>query len=110
MPGLPLEIMEQKAAEVASFLTAAANRNRLMVLCHLADAGELSVNDLAGRLKLSQSALSQHLARMAEEKLIAARADGRHRYYALTPGPASDLLAVLQKHFCPPEAVDAAAE
>ncbi|MEQ8334754.1 metalloregulator ArsR/SmtB family transcription factor [Nisaea sp.] len=110
MAGLPLEIMEQKASEVADFLTAAANRNRLMVLCHLADAGELSVNDLAGRLNLSQPALSQHLARMAEENLIEVRADGRRRYYALTPGPVSDLLAVLQKHFCPPEAVDTAAE
>jgi len=110
MAELSLEIMEQKASEVADFLMAAANKNRLMVLCHLADAGELTVNDLAARLNLSQPALSQHLARMAEEKLVAARAEGRSRYYALTPGPVSDLLAVLQKHFCPPEEADVAAE
>lgn len=110
MPGLPLQQMERKASEVADFLTAAANRNRLMVLCHLADAGELSVTELTERLQLSQPALSQHLARMAEEKLVVVRADGRKRLYALAPGPVTDLLAVLQKHFCPPAAADLAAE
>lgn len=110
MPALPIEAMDRKAAEVADFLMAAANRNRLMVLCHLAEAGELTVTELAGLVRLSQPALSQHLARMTEEKLITVRADGRRRYYALSEGPASDLLAVLQKHFCPPESARAAAE
>jgi len=110
MPTLPIETMEQKAAEVADFLMAAANRNRLMVLCHLAEAKELTVNELAGRVRLSQPALSQHLARMTEEQLITVRADGRRRYYALKEGPVSDLLAVLQKHFCPPDDTRAAAE
>ncbi|UUX52084.1 metalloregulator ArsR/SmtB family transcription factor [Nisaea acidiphila] len=110
MPALPIARMEEKAAEVADFLMAAANRNRLMVLCHLAEAGELTVNELAGLVRLSQPALSQHLARMAEEGLITARADGRRRFYALSQGPVSDLLAVLQKHFCPPDDTRAAAE
>lgn len=110
MAELALEQMDQKAAEVADFLMAVANKNRLMLLCHLAEAEELTVTELTGRVRLSQPAVSQHLARMMEEGLITVRAEGRRRFYALMPGPVSDLLALLQAHFCPPDGARAAAQ
>lgn len=95
--------LEKRADEVAGFLMAAANRNRLMILCQLAEAGELPVGTLAERLGLSQPALSQHLARMTEEGLVYCRPEGQKRFYALAGGPVTDLLQVLKTHFCQPQ-------
>ena len=61
-----------KAAEAESFLKALANRHRLMVLCQL-HGGELSVTKLQEAIGLSQSSLSQHLARLREDKLVKTR-------------------------------------
>ena len=60
---------ERKAAEAAELLKLLANENRLLILCRLAMAGEMSVDDLADAVGLSQSALSQHLAKMREDGL-----------------------------------------
>ena len=54
---------ERKAAEAAGLLKLLANENRLLILCRLAIAGEVSVGDLADAVDLSESALSQHLAK-----------------------------------------------
>ena len=57
------EVMEENAGEVAGMLRALANERRLMILCKLVEWGEANVNTLADAVGLSQSALSQHLAR-----------------------------------------------
>ena len=98
------------AFSAARTMAQLSHPQRLRVLCLLVERGELSVADLLEQIPLTASALSQHLARMTEERLITVRADGRRRYYALSKGPVSDLLAVLQKHFCAPEGARAAAE
>ena len=100
MAGLPLEVMERKASEVADFLMAAANKNRLMVLCHLAEAGELTVNDLAARLNLSQPALSQHLAVLRNQGLVKTRRQAQTIFYSVAEGPAMDIVTLLHQHFC----------
>ena len=68
-----------KAAEAESFLKALANRHRLMVLCQL-HGGELSVTKLQEAIGLSQSSLSQHLARLREDKLVKTRRENRRRF------------------------------
>ncbi|HET9415231.1 MAG TPA: ArsR family transcriptional regulator, partial [Pseudolabrys sp.] len=52
--------LERKAGEAAALLKLLANENRLLILCRLVVAGEMSVGDLAEAVDLSQSALSQH--------------------------------------------------
>ena len=53
--------MQQNAADAVNLLKGLANESRLMIMCVLAE-GEVSVGQLNSRIKLSQSALSQHLA------------------------------------------------
>ena len=62
--------LERKAGAAAQLLKLLANENRLLILCRLALEHELSVNDLVDAVGISQSALSQHLAKMREEGLL----------------------------------------
>jgi ArsR family transcriptional regulator len=70
-----LKNFEAHATEVAQILRALANERRLMVLCKLVEWGETNVGDLAEAVGLSQSALSQHLAKMRGEGIVATRRD-----------------------------------
>jgi len=93
--------LERKAAEAAALLKLLANENRLLILCRLALAREMSVNDLAEAVGLSQSALSQHLAKMREEGLLATRRDAQTVYYRIADPNAAKLLALLKSIYCP---------
>lgn len=80
-----------------------ANENRLLVLCHLAGEGEMTVGALASTVGLSQSALSQHLAKLREDGLVATRKVSQSVYYRLVDPKAERLLDVLRDLYCPPE-------
>ncbi len=92
---------ERKAAEAASLLKLLANENRLLILCRLALNGELSVGQLTEAVGLSQSALSQHLARMRDEGLLATRREAQTVYYRMADPNAARLLKVLKSVYCP---------
>jgi DNA-binding transcriptional ArsR family regulator len=99
---LPLPTAEQMgihAQDAAELLKALANPHRLQILCTLAE-GELSVSALNMRIPLSQSALSQHLAVLRRDGLVATRRASQTIYYRVMPGPALDLIQVLHRHFC----------
>jgi len=91
----------EQAGEAVALLRAMANECRLLVLCHLATSGELSVGQLAGRVGLGQSALSQHLARLREEGLVATRKEAQSVFYRLCDPKAEQLLVLLHDLFCP---------
>lgn len=93
--------LERKAGEAATLLKLLANENRLLILCRLAVAGELSVGDIAEAVDLSQSALSQHLAKMREDGLLATRRDGQTIFYRIVDEHAGRLLALLKDIYCP---------
>jgi DNA-binding transcriptional ArsR family regulator len=93
--------LEQKAGEAAQLLKLLANENRLLILCRLAIAGEMPVGALAQATKLSQSALSQHLAKMREDGLVATRRDAQTIYYRIADQNAARLLALLKDIYCP---------
>lgn len=92
---------EAQARNAASLLKAMSNECRLLVLCHLAENGELSVGQLLDRVGLSQSALSQHLAKLREEGLVATRKEAQTVYYRVCDPKAGQLLALLHDLFCP---------
>ena len=71
------------------------------MLCLLIEHGELSVGGLLERIPLSQSALSQHLARMREEGLVAYRRESQTLYYRIADPDAQKLVAALKSIFCP---------
>lgn len=93
------EIAEH-AAEAAQFLKLLANEHRLLVLCHLL-AGERSVGALVEEVGLSQSALSQHLARLREDGLITFRRESQTLFYRVSDVRAERVLAALKDFFCP---------
>lgn len=96
-----LASLQANAAEAARMLRLLANENRLLLLCHLAGAGEMSVGALAQALDLSQPALSQHLARLREDGLVATRKASQAVFYRLADHRAAHLLAVLRDLYCP---------
>ncbi len=93
--------LQQGAARAATLLRAGGTERRLLVLCLLIEHGELSVGGLLERIPLSQSALSQHLARMREEGLVAYRRESQTLYYRIADPDAQKLVAALKSIFCP---------
>ena len=98
---MPIAEMEQKAADAAALLRALSNERRLLLLCHLVSEGELSVGAIAGRVGLSQSALSQHLAKLRAEGLVAYRRESQTLFYRIADPRAGQLLELLRDIFCP---------
>ncbi len=92
--------LEEKAAEVAGVLRAVANERRLMILCTLAEEGEASAGALADAVGLSQPALSQHLARMRAEGLIAFRRESQTLWYRIADARIAALLVTLHRLYC----------
>lgn len=88
-----------KAAQAEAFLKAVANRHRLMVLCEL-HKGEQSVGALQDAVGLSQSALSQHLARLRGDDLVQTRREAQTIYYSLANPAVSQLIALLYDLYC----------
>ncbi len=93
------EQMDEHAVDAATLLRAMASEHRLMVLCTLVQ-GEMSVSQLMDVIPLAQSALSQHLAVLRRERLVATRRDGQTVYYSLKPGPALGVIRVLYDNYC----------
>ena len=98
---LPLGRLEEKAAEAAGLLKALSSEHRLLILCHLFAAKELPVGALVERIGLSQSALSQHLAKLREEGLVSFRREAQTLFYSVCDPRAGQVLAVLRDIFCP---------
>jgi len=95
----PAEDMVRHAEDAATLLKSMANPHRLAILCVLG-AGEMTVGAINERIPLSQSALSQHLAVLREEKLVQTRRESQAIYYSLRSGPALDVIHALHRHFC----------
>lgn len=98
--GLPNQF-ELQASRAAGLLRALSNESRLLVLCFLSQTGEMSVGQLADRVGLSQSALSQHLAKLREEGLVSTRKEAQTVFYRLCDPRAEQLLHLLHDLFCP---------
>lgn len=101
---IDIEIMEQAADQASDLLKALSNRHRLLIICQLID-GERSVGDLAQFLGLRDSTVSQHLALLRKDGLVAARRDGQTIYYSIASEPARAVLQTLYGVYCAPPAV-----
>ena len=90
-----------QSAEATNLLRALANQQRLLILCHLQAAGELSVSALGERMSLSQSALSQHLARLRADGIVNFRREAQSLFYHIIDDRAARLLERLHDLYCP---------
>ena len=96
-----LKQLQTKAGAVEALLKAVANRNRLIILCELLK-GERSVTALQSAVGLSQSALSQHLARLREDELVATRRESQAIHYSIASDRVSRLIGLLYELYCAP--------
>jgi ArsR family transcriptional regulator len=85
----------------ANLLRSIANEKRLVILCQLYN-GERSVGELEEVVGLSQSALSQHLAKLRSAGVVATRREAQTIYYSLKDPGAERVIGALYDHFCGP--------
>lgn len=88
--------------QAARFLKSIAHRHRLKVLCGLLH-GEQSVAAIEVQVGASQSAVSQHLARLKSEGILTARREGRQIYYSISDPVVRNLIELLYLKFCADE-------
>lgn len=93
--------MRAAADNASALLRALANPDRLLLLCELSQ-GERSVGDLEEALGIGQPTLSQQLAVLRGEELVATRRDGKRIYYRVRDAKALELLEALYRMFCAP--------
>lgn len=86
--------------EASNILSALSNPQRLQILCHLVTHGELSVGELLERMDLSQSALSQHLARLRLIGLVETRKEKQTVYYKVGREDVNEILHMLHRLYC----------
>lgn len=98
-----IETLERKAGEVSAALRLIANRKRLLILCRLALAGEMSVSALGQAVGLNQSALSQHLAKLREDGLVSTRRESQTLHYRIADPRIERLLGALHDIYCAPQ-------
>ncbi len=90
-----IEDLQVNTRRASILLKAMGNERRLQVLCHLAQ-GERTVGELESLVDLSQSALSQHLARLRRDRLVRTRRSAQSIYYSLNGDDAAAILTTLR--------------
>lgn len=91
--------LQSCTAEAAALLKALSNPDRLLLLCQLID-GERTVAALGDRSGISQPSLSQQLAVLRTEGLVATRRDGKHVHYRVASPAARAILTTLHEIYC----------
>ncbi len=97
---MEIEKLAEHAQAATNLLKQLANDKRLMICCCLG-AEELSVNELNKKVPLSQSALSQHLAKMRVANLLTTRRESQTIYYRLADENVLKIIATLKAIYCP---------
>lgn len=91
--------LRERADEARRLLKTLANTDRLMLLCQLSQ-GEMNVGELERELGIEQPTLSQQLAVLRREDLVATRREGKQIYYRLTGEKAVAIIETLYEQFC----------
>jgi len=95
-----LKKLAKQAGDAAQLLKLLGNEKRLLVLCFLAARGEMTVGELVDVVKLSQSALSQHLGKLRAEGLVTFRRASQTLHYCVADKRALRVLQVLKEIYC----------
>jgi DNA-binding transcriptional ArsR family regulator len=99
--GVPLDLlMQERAAEATAMLRLLSNESRLLLLCVLLSEGEAHVGRLVERVGLSQPAMSQHLARLRDDGLVATRRTGTTIHYRIADQRVARIITTLKDTFC----------
>jgi DNA-binding transcriptional ArsR family regulator len=98
--GSGLESLADQAAAAARMLKLIGNERRLLILCALVANGEMRVGELVHVVRLSNSALSQHLARLRADGLVAFRRQSQALHYRVSDPRAARILKLLKTIYC----------
>lgn len=101
---MKIDDIEEHIRRASTVLKAMSNERRLLVLCHIAE-GEKSVGELERLVGLSQSALSQHLARLRRDGLVTTRRCAQTIYYTLAGAEAAEIMQTLHGLYCNPHSL-----
>ena len=93
--------MAAAASDAAALMKALSNEHRLLILCHLIEEHEMPVGELVAKIGLSQSALSQHLAKLRGQGLVTFRRDAQTLFYRVCDERAASVVLLLHQIFCP---------
>lgn len=96
---IDIKEMQENASQAADLLKAMSNKHRLLILCHLGEK-EMSVNELNNFVDLSQSSLSQHLARLRQDSLVKTRRESQTIFYSIANPSVVKLISFLHSEFC----------
>ena len=95
------DILIKKAHLAESTLKSLANANRLMLLCLLQE-GPKDVSSLVNETGLSQSAVSQHLAKLRKAKVLDTQKIGANVHYHIVDPVVQSVLSILYLAYCHP--------
>ena len=93
-------LIQEDVKSAVKTLKAISNERRLMIICALFE-GEKSVGVLEEMIGLSQSALSQHLARLRRDNVVKTRRDAQTIYYSIDDRDTQKILTCLYDIYCP---------
>lgn len=99
MEAVDIKELQANARRATDLLKAMCNEHRLLILCYLLQ-GEKSVGELEELVGLSQSAMSQQLARLRRDHLVTTRRNAQTIYYSLNGAEAKTVLATLHAIYC----------
>ena len=94
-----IEVMQEKAEDVAEFMKCFGSPHRLMILCQLVE-GEKNVTEMIKATGIAQTSMSQHLNKLRQEGLIDYRRDHRVLYYSICDKNVMKVMSVLHEAFC----------
>ena len=102
-PDMEFALMQENASRASDLMKLLSHPHRLMILCKL-NEGESSVGELAEKIGINQSPLSQHLARMRHEGVVEARREAQTVYYSLAGEEIRAVISLLYDLYCKPAA------
>ena len=99
---MDIKEIERNIEVAVNLLKALSNEKRLMIICALYQ-GEKNVGELEEIVGLSQSALSQHLARLRRDGLVNTRRNAQTIFYSMNDRATQAILRTLYDIYSPAE-------
>ena len=99
LDAMNLERLRGAADKAHALLKTLGNRDRLMLLCQLAE-GERNVGELEAALGIVQPTLSQQLSVLRREGMVSTRREGKQIFYRITSQEALAVINTLYQLFC----------
>jgi DNA-binding transcriptional ArsR family regulator len=98
---MQMEALFETATEVSELMKSLGNPKRLLILCQLVE-GEKSVSELARLTGMKEPAVSQQLALLRKDGIVAPRRDGQNVLYDLVRPDVRKLIEFLYATYCQP--------